>query len=90
MKNKFAIRLKKTDKFLSTRGSHGRHFGHIDDAQLWTKSGHATLALYHIPAVKEWMLANKRHSPYVQDKNFPVEIVEFNVVLIDAKKGYIG
>ena len=90
MKNKFAIRLKATGEFLSVKMGQGRQFGHIDDAQLWNKIGSAKLAVYHIPAVKEWMKKAKMNSPYYKHSTFPIEIVEFNVVLIDAKKGYIG
>lgn len=90
MKNKFAIRLKKTGEFLSTRGSYSRSFGHIDNAQLWSNIGHAKLALYHIPEVKKWMQDTKYSWANPNAKDFPVEIVEFNVILIDAKKGYIG
>lgn len=92
MKNKFAIRLKKTGEFLSTRSSvRSRSFGHVDDAHLWNSIGHAKLALYHVKEVQEWMKKNKRHhiSNYMM-QDMPVEIVEFNVILIDSKKGYIG
>lgn len=74
MNNKFAIRKKGTDQFLSTPTNGRRSWRSINNAQLWHKRHHAQLSV------------NYRYNRGDKD----VEIMEFKVVLIDAKKGYIG
>lgn len=74
MIKKYAVRLKGSDKFLSTKPSSGsRGLVHVQDAALWTHRGHARLALnYH------------------SNKKYPLEVVEFGVLLVATDKGYIG
>lgn len=95
---KYAIRKKATREFLGLKRFSGvpRAWGHIDDAQLYNSSGVISNVLYHIPEVREYMKKSNRSYLYRSDRinsrtnDLPVEIVEFDVILIDAKKGYIG
>lgn len=95
---KFAIRNKATGKFLGAKPSGGgpRQWGHVNDAQLWKTSGVISNVLPHIKEVQDYMAKTKRNYLYQSDRvnsrtnDMPVEIVEFDVILIDSTKGYIG
>lgn len=95
MITRFVIRRKSDGAFLSTRPSQGKRTWkkHINDAAMFSRRGDTTLAMYHIPEVKSFMAAGgyKWLTPRVKCwTEFPVEVMEFNVLLIDANKGYIG
>lgn len=95
MLTRFAIRNKATGEWWSPRPANGRRkwAKHVNDADLWKRRGDVSLAMHYIPEVKEYMKKNSmRHLSQwrVEQPAFPVEVVTFNVLLIDANKGFIG
>ena len=67
---------------------------HIDKANLWHRRGDLSNALNYVPEIVAYVKEqNLPYFPsYLRDeilKTLGLEIMEFNVLLIDAKKGYL-
>lgn len=94
----YVIRERKTGKFLGGSSYSGRRFvDNLKDAKFWTRSSSASLACNAAPGVLQFF-RNKNYQWNGnqaawwsrRDPDFPIEVVEFNALLVDAKKGYIG
>ena len=89
---RYAIRNKATGKYLSTKPAwRPRRWVNLKDAALWVHRGHATLAARNSPSVqdelKSLQMDPKFRAYMASVANYPVELVEFDMFLIDSKVG---
>ena len=95
MFKRYAIRMKSTGEFLSPKTSRRNRewCKNASRADLWSGKSGVVGAARHIPEVQKWMTETKRNylgfECFANYPNCPIEIMEFNVLLIDASKGYI-
>lgn len=91
---RYIIRNKATGELLGYRPSYGKRqwTKNIDKAAQFRRRCDVGNALNYLPEVKDWLKAvGRRHVPSVSliPDSFPVEVIEFTVVLIERSRGYI-
>jgi hypothetical protein len=91
---RYIIRNKATGEMLGYRPSYGKRqwTKNMDKVAQFRRRCDVGNALNYLPEVKQWLSDNQRrhvpHSSWIP-ASFPVEVMEFTVVLIERSKGYI-